>query len=50
MTRKDRIQWMILAVLLIFLVVIFIWNALQPESGPSGRIPVIDEVVRRRGL
>ncbi len=47
MTRKDRIQWFILAALLALLAGVFIWNALQPDSGPFDRIPVIDEVLRR---
>jgi len=47
MTQKERTQWIILAALVALLVGVFVWNALRPGSGPSGRIPVIDEVLKR---
>lgn len=50
MTQRERWQWIILFGLIALLLAIFVWNALLPGSGESGRIPVIDEVVRRRGL
>ena len=48
MTRRDRIQWIVLSALVLVLLVIVVWNLLLPGDGPDGRIPVIDEVLRRQ--
>jgi hypothetical protein len=48
MTNRERIQWAVLIGLVGLLLLILIWNMLLPGNGDAGRIPVIDEVLRRR--
>jgi len=47
MTRRERIQWGILAVLAVLLVVIVLWNVLQPGDQEPG-VAVFDEILRRK--
>ncbi len=51
MAKKDnRIQWAILILLLLVLGVAIVWDlVLSPPGGSSHRIPIIDEVLRRKG-
>lgn len=48
MAGRERIQWFILGGLFVLLLGILVWNMLLPDDGEAGRIPVIDEVLRRR--
>jgi hypothetical protein len=48
MTTRERWQWAILFGLIFMLVAVLVWNAFRPGSGSGGRIPVIDEVLRRQ--
>ena len=47
LTRRERIQWIILGVLVVSLVIIVIWNIMQPDTS-SGGVAVFDEVLRRK--
>ncbi len=48
MTRKERIQWVILFVLVFSLLVIVLWNVLQPGGGEERSVAVFDEILRRK--
>lgn len=48
MTRKERIQWTILAVLVVALLIIVVWNVLQPGGGEERGVAVFDEILRRK--
>lgn len=48
MTRKERIQWVILFVLVAALVVIVAWNVLQPGGDEQPGVAVFDEILRRK--
>lgn len=47
LTRRERIQWIILGILVVSLLIIVIWNVMQPGTG-SGGVAVFDEVLRRK--
>lgn len=50
LTRRERIQWALLAVLVVLLVIVVAWNVLQPGDEEPG-VAVFDEILRRkRGL
>lgn len=48
MTRKERIQWGILIVLVVSLLIIVAWNVLQPGGGEERGVAVFDEILRRK--
>lgn len=48
MTRRERIQWVILAVLVVSLVIIVIWNVMQPGGDEERGVAVFDEILRRK--
>lgn len=47
LTRRERIQWIILAALVIALLIIVIWNIMQPDTS-NGGVAVFDEILRRK--
>lgn len=50
MTRGERIQWIVVGGLVALILGMLVWHMFFPDEGESGRIPVIDEVLRRREL
>ena len=48
MTRKERIQWAILLVLVVSLLIIVVWNVMQPGGGEERGVAVFDEILRRK--
>jgi hypothetical protein len=48
LTRKERIQWGILFVLVVALLIIVVWNVMQPGGGEERGVAVFDEILRRK--
>jgi hypothetical protein len=48
MTRKERIQWGILFALVVALLIIVVWNVLQPGGDEVRGVAVFDEILRRK--
>ncbi len=47
--KDNRIQWAILIALLAILGAVITWNLLHSSGASGHRIPIIDEVLRRKG-
>lgn len=48
MTRKERIQWGILFALVVALLIVVVWNVLQPGGDNEPGVAVFDEILRRK--
>lgn len=48
MTRKERVQWGILFVLVVLLLIIVVWNVMQPGGNDEPGVAVFDEILRRK--
>jgi len=47
MTRRERIQWGILILLVVLLVIVVGWNVMLPNDQEPG-VAVFDEILRRK--